>query len=315
MPGSRPHGAGGFRGARARSIVRPGFDGGNADEQRIESRRRAAVEGSRHQAPDAARAVRGVRGSGADGQSPLPERDAAHRRPRGEIPRARRSGARRGRGAQGGAPGGIERPRGRAAVPGVARPDHADRPHRRLRGHLGRRPRTAEGGRRRFGAAAGRVRQGQEPEPSRSTASRAFRSARRSRWISFSRWRSREVDDASGVDGFTDARFRFVAGPGPGKGASRGAPDLLPHDPGRRPLDLLQGGRPEGRADDPPAARPSLVVADVRAALRPAFRPLPPRRARLPGLRAQRLAGPEEVRVHVRSHRRGHESLHRGARV
>ena len=42
---------------------------------------------------------------------------------------------------------------------------------------------------------------------------------------------------------------------------------------------------------------------------------LSPRRARLPGLRTQRLAGPEEVRVHVRPLRRDHESLHRSARA
>ena len=43
-------------------------------------------------------------------------------------------------------------------------------------------------------------------------------------------------------------------------------------------------------------------------------RSVSPRRAGLSRLRAQRLAGPEEIRVHVRSHRRGHESLHRGPR-
>jgi hypothetical protein len=53
-------------------------------------------------------------------------------------------------------------------------------------------------------------------------------------------------------------------------------------------------GRPERRANASPAARTSLFVADVRAALRPAFRSLSPGRARLPGLRTQRLAGPEK---------------------
>ena len=41
----------------------------------------------------------------------------------------------------------------------------------------------------------------------------------------------------------------------------------------------------------------------------------PPGRARLPGLRAQRLAGPEEICLHVRPLRRDHESLRRSARA
>jgi hypothetical protein len=50
-------------------------------------------------------------------------------------------------------------------------------------------------------------------------------------------------------------------------------------------------------------------------AFRPAFRSLSPCRARLPRLRAQRLAGSEKIRVYVRSRRRNHESFHRGART
>src|SRR2546421_12397102 len=104
------------------------------------------------------------------------------------------------------------------------------------------------------------------------------------------------------VGGVCDARIISLAGPGPGKGTSRGTPDFLSRDTDRRALYLLPGSRPERRADASPAARASLVIADVRASLRPAFRPLSPRRARLPGLRTQRLAGPEAIRVYVRSH-------------
>ncbi len=45
----------------------------------------------------------------------------------------------------------------------------------------------------------------------------------------------------------------------------------------------------------------ALFIADVRASVRPAFRSLSPGRARLSGLRTQRLAGPEKIRVYVRS--------------
>src|SRR5207244_3382568 len=71
----------------------------------------------------------------------------------------------------------------------------------------------------------------------------------------------------------------------------------------------------ERRADASPAARTSVIIADVRAALRPAFRSLSPCRARLPRLWTQRLAGPEKIRVYVRSLCRDHESLHRSARA
>ena len=46
----------------------------------------------------------------------------------------------------------------------------------------------------------------------------------------------------------------------------------------------------------------------------PAVRSLSPGRARLPRLRSQRLAGPENIRVYVRPLRRDHESLHRNSR-
>src|SRR5258706_12778618 len=118
-----------------------------------------------------------------------------------------------------------------------------------------------------------------------------------------------------GVGDPCDARIIAIAGPRPRKGTSRGIPDFLSHDTDRWALHLLQRGRPQRRADASPAARTSLFIADVRASLRPAFRSLSPCRTRLPGLRTQRLAGPEKIRVYVRSLRRDHESLHRSARA
>src|SRR6266581_4753457 len=121
-------------------------------------------------------------------------------------------------------------------------------------------------------------------------ASQAFRSAPRSSWNSLSRWRGK-------------------------KGTFHGTPDFLSHDTDRWALHLLPRGWSQRRAGASPTARTSLFIADVRAALRPAFRSLSPCRARLPGLRTQRLAGPENIRVYVRSLRRDHESLHRSARA
>src|SRR5215469_964285 len=118
-----------------------------------------------------------------------------------------------------------------------------------------------------------------------------------------------------GVGGFRDAPISSTAGPGPSKGRSRATPDFLSHKRDKWVLHLLQRGRSEGRADASPAARISLFIADVRAALRPAFRSLSPCRARLPGLRTQRLAGLEAVRLYVRSLRPDHDSLHRSARA
>ena len=62
-----------------------------------------------------------------------------------------------------------------------------------------------------------------------------------------------------GVGGFRDARVFSTAGAGPGRRAFRGTPDFLSHDTDRRALDLLPGGRSEGRADDSPAARRSRL--------------------------------------------------------
>src|SRR5207245_10240159 len=92
-------------------------------------------------------------------------------------------------------------------------------------------------------------------------------------------------------------------------------PDFLSHDTDRWALHLLPRGWSQRRADAAPTARTSLFIADVRAALRPAFRWLSPGRARLPGLWTQRLAGPETIRVYVRSLRPDHASLHRSARA
>src|SRR5438067_4570058 len=114
-----------------------------------------------------------------------------------------------------------------------------------------------------------------------------------------------------GIGGFYDAGIISIARPR--KGRSHGTPDFLSHDTGRWALHLLQRGRSERRAYAAPVARTSLFIADVRAFLRPAFRSLSPCHARLPGLRTQRLAGPEKIRVYVRSLRRDHESLYRSA--
>src|SRR6266851_7706174 len=118
-----------------------------------------------------------------------------------------------------------------------------------------------------------------------------------------------------GTGGFCSARIISIAGPSPRKGTSYGTPDFLSHHTDRWTLHFLQRGRPERRADASPAPRTSVIIADVRAAIRPAFRSLSPGRARLPRLRTQRLAGPEKVRVHLRSLRRDHESLHRSPRA
>jgi hypothetical protein len=89
-------------------------------------------------------------------------------------------------------------------------------------------------------------------------------------------------------------------------------PDCLSNDKGRRTLHFLPGGR-AGRCADPSfAARISLVISDVRAAFRPAFRPLSPGRAGLSRIWPQRLARPESVRLHIRPHRVRHGRLRPG---
>src|ERR1700683_1898201 len=77
----------------------------------------------------------------------------------------------------------------------------------------------------------------------------------------------------------------FIAGAGPG-GEPYGTSDFLSHHTGGRAFHFLPGGRAKRRADPPLAARVSFVIADVRAAFCPAFRPLSPSRARLSGIRA-----------------------------
>src|SRR5437588_4541794 len=104
-----------------------------------------------------------------------------------------------------------------------------------------------------------------------------------------------------------------TSGPRPGKGTSRETPDVLSHDTGRGTLHLLPRGRAERRANALAVARASFLIPDVRTPVLSAFRSLSPSRARLPRLRTQRLAGSESIPVHVRSHRRNHESLHRSS--
>src|SRR6266481_8479621 len=116
-----------------------------------------------------------------------------------------------------------------------------------------------------------------------------------------------------GASGFYDARNISTAGPRPGKGTARGALNLLSQHTDRWTVHLLQRGRAERRANAFAVARASFLIPDVRSSLHPAFRSLSPGSARLSGLWPQRLAGPEKIRVHIRSHSRNHESLHRSA--
>src|ERR1700675_2364789 len=116
-----------------------------------------------------------------------------------------------------------------------------------------------------------------------------------------------------GISGSCSARIISIAGSSPRKGTSHGTPDVLSHHTDRWAVHFLQRSRPERRADASSAPRTSIIIADVRAALHPAFRSLSPGRARLPRIRTQRLAGPEEVRVYIRSLRRDYESLYRSA--
>src|SRR5579872_3747173 len=98
------------------------------------------------------------------------------------------------------------------------------------------------------------------------------------------------------------------------RGANHEVSDFLSHRTDRWAVNFLSGVWSEKRPDDSPAARSALLFANVRASLHPSFRSLSSCRARLPRLRSQRLAGPEEIRVHLRSYRGNNESLHRGAR-
>src|SRR6202040_2623578 len=120
---------------------------------------------------------------------------------------------------------------------------------------------------------------------------------------------------SDGTGGLYDARNISTASPRPGKGTSHETVDFLSHDTGRWTLHLLQRGRAERRADAFAVARASFLIPDVRAPVLSAFRSLSPGSARLSGLWPQRLAGPENIRVYVRSLRRDHESLHGNARA
>jgi hypothetical protein len=70
-----------------------------------------------------------------------------------------------------------------------------------------------------------------------------------------------------GVGGFSDACIISLAGSSPRKGTPNEIPDFVSHGTDKWALHLLPGGRPERRADDPPAARASLflVITDVHA--------------------------------------------------
>src|ERR1700722_10202649 len=98
------------------------------------------------------------------------------------------------------------------------------------------------------------------------------------------------------------------------KGTFHGTLDCVSHRKSRRPLHLLPRSRPERCANASSPPRAPLFIANVRTSVRPPFRSLPPHRARLPRLRTQRLARPEKIRLHLRPHRRRHESFHRSAR-
>src|SRR5713101_97824 len=89
------------------------------------------------------------------------------------------------------------------------------------------------------------------------------------------------------IGSFCDAYFISIGGSCPKKGSPRGTHDLLSHDTDRRAFHFLQRGRAERRADDSAAARTSIIIANVRASLHPAFRSLSPCRTRLPRLRTQ----------------------------
>ena len=85
-----------------------------------------------------------------------------------------------------------------------------------------------------------------------------------------------------------------IAGPSPRKrsrkspkGIFHGTLDRVSHRKSRRPLHLLPRSRPERRTNASPPPRTPLLIANVRASLRPPFRSLPPHRARLSRLRSQ----------------------------
>src|SRR5262249_20803590 len=103
------------------------------------------------------------------------------------------------------------------------------------------------------------------------------------------------------VGSSSDTRINSIASANSSRRPHRSVPSPLPHDRDQWALHLLPGGRAEGRAGTSAAARISVLIADVRASLRPAIGSLPPYRARLSGLWTQQLAGPRKVRIYVRS--------------
>src|SRR6202021_1651371 len=123
------------------------------------------------------------------------------------------------------------------------------------------------------------------------------------------------------ADGFYGARIISIVRPSPrapSPDATRGTNheefDFLSHRTDRWAVNFLPRVWSERRPDDSPAARLAIFFANVRASFHPSFRSLSPCRARLSGLRSQRLAGPENIRVPLRSHCGNTESLHRSAR-
>src|SRR5580698_1313265 len=123
------------------------------------------------------------------------------------------------------------------------------------------------------------------------------------------------------ADDFYSARVISVVRPSPGtaspdatRGKNHEVSHFLSHRADRWAVNFLPRVWSERRPDDSPAARLAIFFANVRASFHPSFRSLSPCRSRLPGLRSQRLAGPEKIRVHLRSPRGNHESLHRNAR-
>ena len=96
-------------------------------------------------------------------------------------------------------------------------------------------------------------------------------------------------------------------------------PNVRPDDDvsdgeGRRDRGLLPRGRARRCTDDPAAPRLPVLIAHVGTAPDPAGGYLPPRRAGLSRIWAQRHARPGSLRLHVRSSFRGHRRLHHQAR-
>jgi len=112
-----------------------------------------------------------------------------------------------------------------------------------------------------------------------------FRSSRWTRWLQVPRM---------AFSALCDCWHHSTAGSNPRKETSHGTPDFYR----TTQIDGLSIFYREAGPKDAPtllrSARTSLIIADVRASVRAAFRSVSPCRARLSGLRSQRLAGPEK---------------------